>query len=203
MLNYDTILSSFDDKVTLMQWLKKVESALQDASATGFEVVQTSETTAKLKLLFADGSTLESDEMTLPRGPQGPQGEQGEQGEQGPQGPQGPQGEGTKLYKHHITSFEPQFSGRSFNGIIDVISASPTPLNTSTASAWQELLENAVICGPFSITSGINAGVYQVYCFNNVLYIRGLMFDGTNVTTFSANTSAGLSRTPTDNVTEL
>jgi len=100
MLNYETILSNFDDKVTLMQWLKKVEEALQDASATGFEVLQTSETTAKFKLTFADGSTLESEEMTLPRGLQG---EQGPRGPQGPQGPKGPAGTGgTKFYKHTI-----------------------------------------------------------------------------------------------------
>ena len=32
MINYETILSMFDDKVTLMQWLKNNEEALKNAS---------------------------------------------------------------------------------------------------------------------------------------------------------------------------
>ena len=37
MINWQTILSSFDDKPTLMQWLKMVEKALQNAE-NGFSL---------------------------------------------------------------------------------------------------------------------------------------------------------------------
>ena len=102
MINYETILSNFDDKVTLMQWLKKVEDALSNASLESVQVSQPSVNTAILTFVFADGTSLESPTLTLPTGPQGiqgetgPQGPQGIQGETGPQGatgPKGPQGE--------------------------------------------------------------------------------------------------------------
>lgn len=93
MINYQTILSSFDNKLTLMQWLHKVEDALQGASLESVSLSQPTATTAVLTFHFADGSSLTSPTLTLPQGPQGVQGVQGPQGERGPQGPQGPQGE--------------------------------------------------------------------------------------------------------------
>lgn len=68
MLNYETILSSYDDKLTLMQWLKKVEAALQNAAATSFEVVKRGNATIAFKITFADGTTLESGGIVLQQG---------------------------------------------------------------------------------------------------------------------------------------
>ena len=92
MINYETILSMFDDKVTLMQWLKNIEGALKNASLTIVEVSQPTEDTAILTFYFADGTSIESPALYLPRGAQGVQGPQGAQGIQGIQGPQGAQG---------------------------------------------------------------------------------------------------------------
>ena len=65
MINYDTILSTTEDKMTLLQWLKKVEAALKDASATSFNVAPVGTGVYKFVLTFADGTTLESDNITL------------------------------------------------------------------------------------------------------------------------------------------
>ena len=93
MINYQTILSSFDNKLTLMQWLNKVEDALKGGSLASVSISQPTSTTAVLTFVFADGSSLESPTLVLPQGPQGAQGIQGVQGPQGERGPQGPQGE--------------------------------------------------------------------------------------------------------------
>lgn len=68
MLNYETILSSYDDKMTLMQWLKKVEQALQGASATAFRINKKGNATIAFVLDFADGTSLESGYITLQKG---------------------------------------------------------------------------------------------------------------------------------------
>lgn len=80
MINYQTILSSFDGKLTLMQWLKKVEDALKGGSLESVSLSQPTATTAVLTFHFADGSSLESPTLVLPQGPQGPKGEDGKDG---------------------------------------------------------------------------------------------------------------------------
>lgn len=68
MLNYNTLLSNYDDKLTLLQFLKKVEAALADASLESVEVSQPTETQAVLTFKFADGSELAAPAIELPRG---------------------------------------------------------------------------------------------------------------------------------------
>lgn len=68
MLNYETILSSYDDKLTLMQWLKKVEDALKNASAVAFNVTKTGDATLTFSLDFEDGSKIESGPIVLQQG---------------------------------------------------------------------------------------------------------------------------------------
>ena len=113
MININTILSLFNEKGTLLQWLQKVETALNGATLNGVEILPQSEDTVKLKFNFEDGTNITSDTLTLARGPQGPQGlpgkdgidgargmtgetgapgKDGAPGARGPQGPQGPQG---------------------------------------------------------------------------------------------------------------
>jgi len=134
MLNYETILSSFDDKATLMQWLKKVEEALKSASATAFKVNKKGEATLTFEIDFEDGTKLESGEIVLQQGETGPQGPQGETGPQGPQGPQGatgaqgPQGVSVVSFSidannHLIVTFSngtTQDLGNLFSGNIEI-----------------------------------------------------------------------------------
>jgi hypothetical protein len=68
MIDYDTILSTTEDKMTLLQWLKKVEAALKDASATTFKVNKKGDATLTFSIVFADGSELESGEIILQQG---------------------------------------------------------------------------------------------------------------------------------------
>lgn len=92
MINYETILSAYDNKITLMKWLNKVQEALQNASLASVNISQPTASTAVLTFVFADGSTLTSPTLSLPQGPQGPQGVQGPQGPQGVKGPKGDTG---------------------------------------------------------------------------------------------------------------
>lgn len=68
MIDYDTILSTTEDKMTLLQWLKKVEAALKDASATSFKVNKKGDATLTFSIVFADGTELESGEIILQQG---------------------------------------------------------------------------------------------------------------------------------------
>lgn len=65
MLNYETILSSYDDRLTLLQWLKKVEAALAGASLDNFAVSYEGNGEYKFKAHFADGSEVESNLVAL------------------------------------------------------------------------------------------------------------------------------------------
>ena len=92
MILKETILSAFTERGTLLKWLKKVEAALKADVLTDISLNQISETQVTIKLTFADGSTVQSPVLTMPRGEQGPQGLQGPQGPTGPTGPQGATG---------------------------------------------------------------------------------------------------------------
>lgn len=67
MLNYETLLSSYDDRLTLMQWLKKVEGALKDASAVSFNVNDRGDANYTFSVVFEDGSQIESNPISLPQ----------------------------------------------------------------------------------------------------------------------------------------
>lgn len=81
MLNYNTIISSFDDKGTLLKWLKTIEKALENASLSSVEKIVVDATHFKFKFIFADGSFLLSPSIEVVKGPQGPQGPQGPKGD--------------------------------------------------------------------------------------------------------------------------
>lgn len=71
MININTILSAFQDKLTLLQWLKKVEEALNNATLSNVSVQQQTESTFKLKFEFEDGTSIESTDITIPQGETG------------------------------------------------------------------------------------------------------------------------------------
>lgn len=66
MINDNTILSSFDDRPTLLEWLKKVEDALQTDTASAVSVENPSANTYIFKITFADGTTLSSGNVVFP-----------------------------------------------------------------------------------------------------------------------------------------
>lgn len=65
MINWKTILSSFDDKPTLMQWLKIVEKALQNAALESVTVKTAPNNAVAFEFKFADGSTVTSTAANL------------------------------------------------------------------------------------------------------------------------------------------
>lgn len=66
MLNYETLLSSYDDKLTLMQWLKKVEKALKTDTATAIKFENTSPNHYVASIEFANGSKIVSGDIAFP-----------------------------------------------------------------------------------------------------------------------------------------
>ena len=67
-INKETIISVFEDKLTLMQWLKTINKALEDAVLTGVEVRQKGNATFSFVVTFEDGTELESNEFVLAQG---------------------------------------------------------------------------------------------------------------------------------------
>ena len=67
-INKETITSVFDEKLTLMQWLKTINKALEDAVLTGVEVRQKGNATFSFVVTFEDGTELESNEFVLAQG---------------------------------------------------------------------------------------------------------------------------------------
>ena len=116
MLNINTVLSVFDDKPTLLKWLKKVEAALNNASLENVTINSVGENQVTLTFHFADETEITSDPITLPAGPQGVQ------GIQGPPGPEGPQGEPGEDGK----------DGTSFQIVENVANASQLPTASAT-----------------------------------------------------------------------
>lgn len=92
MISWESILSVFNTKGTLLKWLQKLEKALKDGVLLSVTVNTVSEGVITLTFNFADGTTITTPQIDIPQGAQGPQGPKGEQGDPGPQGPQGPQG---------------------------------------------------------------------------------------------------------------
>ena len=66
MIKKDTIVSTTDGRLTLLQWLKKVEAALKNASATAVKGVPQADGKVVFEIDFADGTSIESDPFELP-----------------------------------------------------------------------------------------------------------------------------------------
>lgn len=71
MININTILSTFDERGTLLKWLKTTNDALKNASLKSVEAIQPTATTLQLKFIFADNTSLISPAIKLPKGEPG------------------------------------------------------------------------------------------------------------------------------------
>ena len=81
MFNIDTILSSFDCKGTLLKWLKKIVTLLENESLTDVQIKAIADGKAQMILTFEDGSIKASNIFDLPQGPTGAQGPKGDTGD--------------------------------------------------------------------------------------------------------------------------
>ena len=82
MINYDSILSAFDGKPTLLQWLKLVKKALDESVLKDITLKQDGANVV-FTFNFEDGTSLSTPAVTLPKGNTGAKGDKGDKGEQG------------------------------------------------------------------------------------------------------------------------
>lgn len=74
MINWQSILSSFDDKPTLLEWLKKVQKALNESALTSVTVTQEKAdrvNTITLSFNFQDGTKIVAPAFTVNDGVDG------------------------------------------------------------------------------------------------------------------------------------
>lgn len=71
MINWETIKSLYNDKPTLLEWLKKVEAALSGATLTSVSVNTISVGVITLTFEFDDGTSITTPNINLPQGAQG------------------------------------------------------------------------------------------------------------------------------------
>ena len=67
-INKQSIISAYDEKLTLLQWLKTINKALNEAVLTGVEVRQKGNATFTFVVTFEDGTELESNRFVLAQG---------------------------------------------------------------------------------------------------------------------------------------
>ena len=89
MINWKSILSAFNDKPTLLEWLKQLEKALKESVLTDV-LTDTKDGKTAFTFKFEDGTEIKTDYIQT-------QGPKGDTGATGPQGPQGPKGEDGKV----------------------------------------------------------------------------------------------------------
>ena len=79
MINYDSILSAFDGKPTLLQWLKLIKKALDESVLRDITLKQDGANVV-FTFNFEDGTSISTPAVTLPKGDTGAKGDKGEQG---------------------------------------------------------------------------------------------------------------------------
>lgn len=68
MINKETIISVYDEKLTLLQWLKSVNKALDEAVLTNVEIEQRGNATFVFVFTFEDGTQVVSNEIVVNKG---------------------------------------------------------------------------------------------------------------------------------------
>lgn len=82
MINYDSILSAFDGKPTLLQWLKLVKKALDESVLKDITLKQDGANVV-FTFNFEDGTSISTPAVTLPKGDTGAKGDKGDKGDTG------------------------------------------------------------------------------------------------------------------------
>lgn len=67
MININTILSVFDERGTLLKWLKDVEKTINTDTLKVIELVETDSYNFKLKFVFGDDSVIYTPLITIPK----------------------------------------------------------------------------------------------------------------------------------------
>lgn len=77
MINYETILSAFDDKETLLKWLQKVEKALAESTLATVDCVNVDDSHIKFTFNFVDGTKIDTPQVYVKPGVDGTDGRDG------------------------------------------------------------------------------------------------------------------------------
>lgn len=83
MISWQSIMSVFNTKGTLLKWLKTLDQSLKDGVLQSVTVNPVSTGVITLTFNFADGSTITTPQIDIPQGAQGPQGVPGQNGADG------------------------------------------------------------------------------------------------------------------------
>lgn len=167
MINYDSILSAFDGKPTLLQWLKLVKKALDESVLKDITLNQDGANVV-FTFNFEDGTSISTPAVTLPKGDTGAKGDKGDKGAQGPQGPQGPAG---KLYIHRVSLKSGLF--KDYEYYITVPSSDATPITKETANRLlYGFLEEIDDQGSYHASTVKNVAAYES---SNELSIDGTL----------------------------
>ena len=89
MISWQSIMSVFNTKGTLLKWLKTLDQSLKDGVLQSVSVNTVSTGVITLTFNFADGSTVTTPQIELPEGERGPQGVPGADGADGTDGTNG------------------------------------------------------------------------------------------------------------------
>lgn len=92
MIIKDTIFSIFNEKGTLLEYLKKVEKEVVNTSIDSIYVNKTAENKAIMTIFLSNGTHISSGEFTLPKGADGKDGTDGQDGKDGQDGQDGKDG---------------------------------------------------------------------------------------------------------------
>ena len=104
MISWQSIMSVFNTKGTLLKWLKTLDETLKDGVLQSVSVNPVSTGVITLTFNFADGSTITTPQITLPAGEQGPQGPQGVPGADGADGTDGTDGRDALVQNRALSS---------------------------------------------------------------------------------------------------
>ena len=195
MINWKSILSNFNDKPTLLEWLKLVEKALKESVLTNV-LTDTKDGKTAFTFKFEDGTEIKTEYIQTQGeiGPQGPQGETGPQGPQGPQGPAGPQG--GKLYKHNIHI---KYNSGSSTLTVIFYTSNSTPIDTLSKIASSASYIDCAYTG----TRGRGSVMMIPYPLTGTMDVGGVVGSSKDSTIVNVSES-GLTPTEiTDTVTEV
>ena len=139
MISWQSIMSVFNTKGTLLKWLETLDQSLKDGVLESVTVNSVSEGVITLTFNFADGSTITTPQIDIPQGAQGPQGIPGANGANGKDGKSfNPMGEWVADNEYHPYDYV-TYQGSSYlctETIIDGTDA--PPLDTAH---WQLVAE--------------------------------------------------------------
>ena len=169
MINWKSILSSFNDKPTLLEWLKLVEKALKESVLTNV-LTDTKDGKTAFTFKFEDGTEIKTDYIqtqgdTGPAGPQGPAGPKGDKGDKGEAG--------GKVYLHKLSVVIPEGAQAQLKFLSPDSSKITTITNELLAKMISGLASNSFPPVYYNVyEAGVENGsmlslsVYNAYPFN-------------------------------------